>query len=74
MVMVVLELIFWTLAFFGIWLNEIWTFLTLGVLGVSALFIGVLHRESAERQAQELFASSKKGRDAEIEKKEEKTE
>jgi type II secretory pathway component PulF len=66
-VMVILELVFWTLSFFSIWLNDIWTFLALGVLAVSLLFIMTLNKDKAERQAQELFASSKKAKETDKE-------
>lgn len=59
--MVTLELVFWTLFFFSIWLNDVWTFLGLGVLGVSALFIGQLRKEKAEKDAEEMFLNSNKG-------------
>jgi hypothetical protein len=59
--MVILELVFWTLFFFSIWINDVWTFLGLGVLGVSALFIGQLRKEKAEKDADEMFFNSNKG-------------
>ena len=73
-IMVFFEFTFWGLSFFGYWLNDVWEFLTLGVLGLCALFIGTLRRESAEREATEMYLGSKKAQEDEAKREAEEEE
>jgi K+ transporter len=68
-ILVVLEVIFWTVARVGIWINDVWTFMTLGVLAIGVLFIYQKGQEKAEREAMEMFDEHKNKKD-QIEKEE----
>jgi uncharacterized protein (DUF58 family) len=59
-ILVICEVALWSVSRLGIWINDIWTFLTLGVMGIAILFIRSRSEERAEREATELFLESNK--------------
>lgn len=58
-ILVLLEFGFWSVARLGIWFNELWTYMTLGVMALAMLYIHARSNERAELEAMDIYDESK---------------